>query len=269
MAQIKAVFWDLDDTLITTTITRHRAQRAMISAVFAVLPSRSEITKDRAFEMVERLVQHFGSSYYVQHIRLLCRELTQDTGLQQNLFEIGCKTYRQAFWQITAVKGAANTLQALKDKNLQLGLASNGLYPLQMLKLSYAGLIPYFNPNLIFVSSQFYRQNNRPPLGQHESGEDVDTPERLEAAWLSSGIEKPWPLMLNNALEHCGCRPNQIIFVGNRTSDIVSAKLAGVWSVRVKAHSTPEPTTLLSIESPDFYIDSVADVFSVIDEVKK
>ena len=267
MTEIKAVFWDLDDTLITTTIIRHQAQRAMISAVFAALPTKLEITKDRAFEMVERLVQHFGSSYYVQHIRLLCGELTLNPNLQQELIEIGRQAYRQTFWQISAIEGAINTLQALKGKKLQLGLASNGLYPLQMQKLTRVGLKPYFDPNLVFISSQFYRKKNHPPVGQHYSREDVDTPEGLEAAWLSSSIEKPWPLMLNHALERCQCQPNQAIFIGNRTSDIVSAKLVGVWSVHIKAHSTPEPAALLSIEEPDFFINSVADVFSVIDAV--
>ncbi len=269
MPRIKSVLWDLDDTLVPTTITRHQAQQSMIDAVLASLPSSSETSSSQAFEMIERLVYLFGSSYYVKHISLLCSELTAASDIQQKLIETGYRTYRQVFWQLAPVEGAVQTLDLLRGQGLRLGLISNGLFPLQMQKLMHTRLKPFFDPDLIFISSHFYRQNNLPPINGEYDQEELTTSSELEIAWLKTGIEKPWPLMFDVALEHCNCPANQVIYVGNRISDIVPARLAGMWSVRVSAHSAIEAAALLSFERPDYTIDNVTDIFSVIHQIEK
>jgi FMN phosphatase YigB (HAD superfamily) len=269
MPKVVAVLWDLDDTLINTTVTRLRAQRHMADVILASFPFDSHLTTDEVIEKAERLAQLFGSTYYVQHIPLLCRELVTDPAACQSLIEIGCQTYREAFWQIEAVEGARETLRELKERGYKLGIVSNGLYPFQMQKLARTGLEKYFDRRMVFVSSHYHRQFDLPPTDNEYSREDLVDPVELESGWLKDRVEKPWPWMFGLALKACNCRADQAIYVGDRVTDIVGARLAGIWSVQVNADSSARPPALLSIEEPDSSTHYVTDIFSIINKIER
>ena len=122
---------------------------------------------------------------------------------------------------------------------------------------------------MVFISSHYHRQFDRPPTEGEYSQEDVSDPIELESAWLKNRVEKPWPWMFELALKACNCRANQTVYAGDRVTDFVSARLAGIWSVQVNSHSTAEPPALLSVEEPDFSVDSVAEIFSIINQIER
>jgi FMN phosphatase YigB (HAD superfamily) len=269
MPKIIAVLWDLDDTLINTTDTRLRAQRHMVESILKVFPSTSLPNADAVVEKAERLARLFGSTYYVQHIPLLCHELITDPSDRQRLIEVGCRAFREAFWQIEPVEGAKQTLQGLREQGYKVGIVSNGLYPFQMQKLAQTGLEEYFDRPTIFISSHYRRQFDRPPGDDEYSEEELADPVELEFAWLKDRVEKPWPWMFGLALSAYDCTASNVIYVGDRVTDFVSARLAGIWSVRVNSHSTAEPLALLSIEEPDFSINTVTEIFTIINQIER
>lgn len=269
MPKVVAVLWDLDDTLVNTTVTRLRAQRHMADAIMASFPFPSHLATDEIVEKAERLAQLFGSTYYVQHVSLLCRELVVESTARQRLIEIGCRAFREAFWQIEPVEGARETLIKLKERGHKLGIVSNGLYPFQMQKLAQTGLEEHFDKRMIFISSHFHRQFDLPLTSGYHSGENAVDPVELESAWLKDRVEKPWPWMFGPALKACNCPGSQAVYVGDRVTDFVSAKLAGVWSVQVNTNDTICPPALLSIEEPDFSVESLVDIFPVIDQIEE
>ncbi len=138
-----------------------------------------------------------------------------------------------------------------------------------MQKLARTGLEEYFDRRMVFISSHYRRQFDLPPTNDRYSEEDLVDPVELESAWLKDRVEKPWPWMFGLALNACNCPARQVVYVGDRATDLVSARLAEVWSVQVNTHSIAETPTLLSIEEPNFSIDNVADIFSIINQIER
>lgn len=83
----------------------------------------------------------------------------------------------------------------------------------------------------------------------------------LVLASTELGVSKPDPKLFDLARESAGCSGVEIVMVGDRLdNDILPAKTAGWHTIRVRRgfHRNQEPRN--AAESPDFTVDTVAEV---------
>ena len=105
------------------------------------------------------------------------------------------------FWKnLHPFKDAIKFITLLKkNKNLKLGIVSNGTYTRQLEKISKTGLRPYFSKDNIFISSAFPK-----------------------------AAKKPAPQMILKMLKQTESKASQTIFYGNADIDLLAGRLAKV-----------------------------------------
>jgi HAD superfamily hydrolase (TIGR01509 family) len=99
-----------------------------------------------------------------------------------------------------------------------LALITNGLIELQTQKLSRVGLADYFQEH-VYCSDQY--------------------------AWTH---QKPSPHMLNQVLEKCDMSPEETVFFGNASIDVLAGNMAGVTTVAVAEFNNPRELRLLTAD---------------------
>jgi HAD superfamily hydrolase (TIGR01549 family) len=164
--------------------------------------------------------------------------------LRGKLIDIGSQAYKESFSNsIKPFPDVKPTLTALMGDGYKLGIISTGEKNFQLYKLRKTRLLDYFyrekyfGQDLVFISSDF-----------------------------GDGADKPSPVMYQEAVRRSGARPREIMFVGDRLSDVVGANLVGMRSVIIvrdkasgKGHSAR-----LGLEKPDHLIGKASDVMKIL-----
>ena len=151
----KTIFFDLDDTLITHTKAQNKSLFLLKEIHFSSVPQKefnkiwSEKTKiywklftDKKLSFVEQRNQrtktiwkHFGKNIDIEAAEKIGAEYLR-------LYESN--------WRI--FKGVKKYLKLLKEKNIPMGIISNGNFEQQIKKITLTNAIKFFEPNLIIVS---------------------------------------------------------------------------------------------------------------------
>ena len=205
MAQLKAVFFDVDDTLFSTTrfasIARHNAVTAMVEAGL-----------DLPVETVERelveVINEFSSNYD-HHFDQLLRRLRPPSLARVNsalVVAAGVVAYHNTkFRELAPFDDVYPLLEALRAGGLTAGIITHGWTTKQSEKLVRLGLLPYLDPRAVFISDQI-------------------------------GIAKPNPKLYARALRDLELSPPQTMYVGdNLEHDVAPPKSLGmrtVWARR-------------------------------------
>jgi putative hydrolase of the HAD superfamily len=205
MAQLKAVFFDVDDTLFSTTrfasIARHNAVTAMVEAGLD-LPAE---TVER--ELVE-VINEFSSNYD-HHFDQLLRRLRPPSLARVNsalIVAAGVVAYHNTkFRELAPFDDVYPLLEALRAAGLTAGIITHGWTTKQSEKLVRLGLLPYLDPRAVFISDQI-------------------------------GIAKPNPKLYARALRDLELSPPEAMYVGdNLEHDVAPPKSLGmrtVWARR-------------------------------------
>ncbi|OPX58516.1 MAG: putative HAD-hydrolase [Methanobacterium sp. PtaB.Bin024] len=216
---IKAVFFDIDDTLYDTSgfaeLARKAALRTMIDAG---LP----LSHQESYLLLREIIKEKGSNYD-KHFNILTRRVFGEEN--PLLIALGMITYHNVkFALLRLFPDTMSTLIYLKKNNYQLGVISNGLTIKQWEKLIRLGLYHFFD--------------------------DVVTSQEAES-------EKPDPKIFQLALDRLGCQANKSVMVGNKFSeDILGAINAGMSAILVNSELTDAEKEQIKKEKLDVKVVS-------------
>ena len=205
MSGPKAILFDVDDTLCATTEFARRARR---NAVRGMIGAGLNLDEDAVYTELEEVISEFSTNYEHHFDKLLLRLGEEHTGHLNRALVIasGVAAYHDTkFSQLRPFPGVHELLTELKQVGLRLGVITHGLAVKQAEKLIRLKLLPYFDPDAIFISGQI-------------------------------GISKPNPKLYQFALNAMGLQPHEAMYVGdNPLNDIVPPKSLGMITVWARA----------------------------------
>lgn len=195
---MKAVLFDLDDTLFSTT---EFARTARENAVSAMAAQGLETPPDKLLEELMEVIREFGSNYS-SHFDKLVQRLPHNERQRVNpavVVAAGVVAYHDTkFRHLKAYDDVVPLLGALTEARVRLGVVTHGWTTKQSEKLIRLGLMGFFKPHEIFISDQV-------------------------------GIAKPNPKLYRYALGEMNLLPAEVMFVGdNLAHDIVPPKALGM-----------------------------------------
>ena len=155
MPAFSALFFDIDDTLFSSTDFTQRARR---NAVQAMLDAGLRIPFDEAHVALAQLIDEFGSNYE-HHYDLLLERFGAESYAPINRAIIiagGVIAYHDTkFRSLEPYAEVREVLQLLAaSREARLGIISAGSSVKQAEKLLRLGLKEYFDPRAIFISEQ-------------------------------------------------------------------------------------------------------------------
>ncbi len=221
---IKAVFFDIDDTLYDTSGFAKLARKAALQAMIdAGLP----LSQQEAYLLLREIIKEKGSNYD-KHFNILTKRVMGEE--KPLLIALGMITYHNVkFALLRLFPDTMSTLIYLKKSNYQMGVISNGLTIKQWEKLIRLGLHHFFD--------------------------DVVTSQEAKS-------EKPDRKIFQLALDRMGCPAEESVMVGNKFSeDILGATKAGMSAILVNSKLTEAEKELIKREG--LKVDVVSDINQV------
>lgn len=231
---LKAVFFDIDDTLYSTTEFAERARRASVAAMIRFGLMVSE--QDALFELKE-VINEFSSNYEHHFDKLILR-FPPETYAGINpaiLVAAGVMAYHQTKnQQLKAHPDVEEVIESLSKSGLILGIITAGLTIKQAEKLVRLKLYRYINPEAIFISEQI-------------------------------GISKPNVKLYQRACQTLNIKPEEAIYIGDSPiNDIDPANALGMITVRNRRVSQPSKTYLAGKTEPDYEISDFYDLLVIL-----
>lgn len=201
---LKAIFFDIDDTLFSTTDFSDRARRA---AVAAMRRHGLRLPKDHLLRELAEVIVEFSSNYENHFDKLLLR-LPRGSFDRVNpaiLVAAGVRAYHDAKNRLfKPYPDLPPVLKKLSRTDLTLGIITAGLQVKQADKLLRLGLYERFTSTAIFISDQI-------------------------------GISKPNPKLYQRACAEARVQPREAMYIGDHpTHDIDPANALGMVTVRVR-----------------------------------
>ncbi len=207
--QLRAIFFDIDNTLFSTSTF---AERARENSVDAMLAMGLRCAREDLLRELEETVHEFSSNYEHHYDKLLSRlPLEATIGVNIPLVvAAGVVAYHETkFRELSSYDDVTEVLRVLARTNLVLGVISNGITLKQMEKLIRLRVHRYIDPAAIFISDNV-------------------------------GVAKPNPKLYRRALDRAGIAPGEALYVGDHPiNDVDAAKEAGmvtVWNRREGKH---------------------------------
>ena len=224
----KAVFFDIDDTLVDTSsfadLARHAAIESMCNNGLPLEP-------EEAYDVLKDIIKEKGSNYS-KHFNILTEEvLGKEDPL---LVAIGMTTYHNVkFALLRPFPRTSAILIYLKSKGYKLGAITNGITIKQWEKLVRLNLYHFFD---IVITS-----------------EEV-------------GVEKPDPEIYIEACRRMACDVKKSIMIGNKLDvDCMGAVNAGMSAILVNSTLDEDEKERVNEEDIDIIVlDSISDVDTVL-----
>ncbi len=218
---IKAVFFDIDDTLYDTSGFAKLARKAALNVMIdAGLP----LSSDDAYKLLREIITEYGSNYD-KHFNVLTKRVFGEE--KPLLIALGMITYHNVkFALLRLFPQTTSTLIYLKKRGYHLGVISNGITIKQWEKLIRLDLHHFFD--------------------------HVITSEEAKA-------EKPDQHIFELALEKMGCKAEKSVMIGNKFSeDILGAVNVGMSAILV--NSKLEESEKEYLQEKDINIDVISHI---------
>lgn len=210
MPKLKAILFDIDDTLFSTTEFARKARR---NAVQAMIKAGLDLPEDLVLRELDEVLSEFTSNYE-HHFDKLLQRLRPSSLERTNpalIVAAGvCAYHDTKFRELHPFDDIVPLLADLKRAGVTLGVITHGWTVKQAEKLVRLGLVPYLDPKAIFISDQI-------------------------------GISKPNPKLYLVALKDLGLDASEVMYVGDSPEhDVAPPKKLGmvtVWAKRAARHS--------------------------------
>jgi putative hydrolase of the HAD superfamily len=204
---LRAVFFDVDDTLYSTTAFATKARRRAVESMVSL--GGLQVTADQLLAELKEVIAEFGPNYDEHYDRLLRRYRPEELGGHSRsvLVAAGVAAYHDTKVQeFTAFPGVLDGLRALSGRTrLVLGVITEGLEVKQAEKIHRLGVYPFLDRRAVLISDVI-------------------------------GISKPNPKLWLRACEATGVPPAESLYVGdNPVNDIVPARSVGMRTVRMRS----------------------------------
>jgi len=227
MDEIKAVFFDVDDTLYDSTLQVNRARG---NAIKAMMEAGLEVSNREGILVLEEIVREYGSNFPRQFDELLKK---LDYNYNPRIIAAGVAAYHSTKTAyLVPYPDTVPTLLRLRDLGYRLGIITDGIAVKQWEKLIRMGLQHFFHT--VVISS------------------DV-------------GCDKIDEKIFNIAAKKLKSKPAESIMVGDRIDrDILGAKKAGMHTIRILKgkYRSQEPQNRR--EKPDYVIDNLAEIIEIL-----
>ena len=225
-SKLHAIFFDIDDTLYSTSEFSEEARKNSLEAMIA---QGLTMSKDQLFEELQEVIREFSSNYEHHFDKLLLR-LPRRYYKGKNpaiIVAAGVMAYHDTKSRLLApYEDAVEVLRLLSKTDLLLGVISEGLEVKQAEKLVRMRLVQYFANNAIFISNQL-------------------------------GISKPNPKLYQRACSDLNIKPTESMYVGdNPQYDIDPPNSIGMMTVRMRRggkYQEEEPRTAPTLEVQNFW----------------
>ena len=229
---LKAIFFDIDDTLYSTSEFAALARR---NAIENMRRHGFKMAVDDALRELAEIVVEFSSNYEYHFDKLLRRvpeHYYEDVSPIVLVAAAVVGYHETKFRQLKPHEDAEDLLKMLKEQtDLKLGVITSGLALKQAEKLVRLGLVGYFDPGGIFISDEI-------------------------------GINKPNPKLFLRACASMGVRPSESMYVGDRPDlDVDPCNRIGMITVlnrRTTQRQDPGETV------PDFEIHNFFDLLDIL-----
>ncbi len=224
--KLRAIFFDVDETLFPTSEFTERARRAAVKAMQDV---GLRMPVETCYHELLEVISEFGSNYgqhYDKLLRRICPAYWQ--GINPAVLVAAAVTAYHGCKRdsLEAYPDVIEVLQELQRTDLILGIITHGLEVKQADKLLRLGVYPYLCPQAIFITEQL-------------------------------GISKPNPKLYRRACNAMGVSPEEAIYVGDHpVDDVDAANAAGMITIRVRRggrHLNQDGKTSANYELKNFH----------------
>jgi putative hydrolase of the HAD superfamily len=199
--ELKAIFFDIDDTLYSTS---EFAKQARLNSVHAMIRAGLRVSVSQCFRELQEVVEEFGSNYDKHYDKLLLRlppESWESTNKSIIIASAVVAYHQTKFEKLKPYDDVVEVFQILDRSNLILGIISAGLGIKQAEKLVRLELDQFIYDKAIFVTEEL-------------------------------GINKPNPKLYKKACKKLLLNPMHCMYVGdNPKNDIDPANAIGMKTV--------------------------------------
>jgi putative hydrolase of the HAD superfamily len=205
MPKLRAIFFDIDDTLYSTS---EFAELARSAAIDSMIDAGLALDREAIREELDEVINEFSSNYEHHFDRLLLRTPRRYyKGINPAIIvAAGVMAYHETkSRRLAPYEDAIEVLRLLSSKtDLLLGVISEGLEVKQAEKLVRMRVTQFLSPNAVFISNQL-------------------------------GISKPNPKLYQRACSDLNLRPAESMYVGdNPLHDIDPPNSIGMVAVRMR-----------------------------------
>lgn len=235
---IKFVVFDLDDTLFNGTLLVEKARRASVQMMISYgLP----VSEEYAMNVLNDIVEEFGSNNEF-HLDNLIIRLQHDPLVKLDLkYNINKFTaagimgyHREKVKHFKPFKDVIKSLEKLREKNIKSAIITDGSP-----KKQYEKILRLKLENVV---------------------DEIIISDEVAA-------RKPNPFLFQFFLENHKCKPNEVIYIGDRVDkDIAPAQAAGMIGVLIHRGTKYDPNISKKKFSvnPDYHINNLYDLFNII-----
>jgi putative hydrolase of the HAD superfamily len=229
---LRAVLFDIDDTLFSTT---RFAKAARTNAVRAMIRVGLDLPEELVLKELDEVLAEFTSNYdhhYDQLLRRLRPRALQSVN-PALIVAAGVAAYHDTkFRELKPFEDVIPLLAALRGAGVITGIVTHGWTTKQAEKIVRLGLVPHLDPRALFISEQL-------------------------------GISKPNPTIYALALRDLQLAPEEAMYVGDSPShDVTPPKSLGMlatWARRA-SRFTPGPKDA----EPDHVVDDFVELRRIL-----
>ena len=238
MQPLRAILFDVDDTLFSTTTFASQARR---NAGHAMVEAGLKMDEETVYAELQEVIREFSSNYS-QHFDKLLMRLPLAAQVRTNpalIVAAGVAGYHDTkFRDLLPFPDAIPFLKAVREAGLITGVVTHGLTAKQAEKIVRLGLLPHLNSNAIFISDQL--------------GIAKPNPNLYQAALRAIGVAPEEAMHVGDSLSHDIAPPNSL---GMRTAWIYRTAKEGQDLAIKPSHRIQEFQELATILRSEYGLD--------------